>query len=87
MEPLEPDERELLIADARTASLAGGGLGFSFLGLLAVPFLSVIGVVLSVFALRIARPGYKVGRVAATIGLVVGIFGVGTWITLSLMSV
>lgn len=82
----ERDEREILMADAKTATLAGGGLGFSFLGVLAIPVFSLLGVVLAFFALRTARPEYRVGRIAALVGLVVGIFGVGAWLTLSLMS-
>lgn len=85
MGALEPDDREILMADAKTATLAGGGLGFSLLGIFAVPVMCFVGVMLSYFALRTARPGYRVGRVSAVIGLVIGFLGVGIFLTLSLM--
>lgn len=80
----DADDRELLMADAKTASLAGGGLGFSVLGWL-IPVLSIVGVVLSLLALRSARRDYRVGKVFGVLGLAVGLFALGTWITMSFL--
>ena len=86
MAGIEDDERERLMADAKTATLAGGGMGFAFLGLVAVPLLSILGLALSFAAFRIARPGYRTGRNVAIGGMALGIFGLGTWLTLTFMA-
>lgn len=85
MPPETDDEREILLADAKTATLAGGGFGFGVLGILAIPILSVLGLLLSFFALRSARPQYRVGRIFAVIGLVISGLGLGMWITLTFL--
>lgn len=85
MPPVSDDERDLLMSDAKTATLAGGGLGFGVLGVIAVPILSLLGLALCFFALRTVRPGYRTGRIFAIIGLALNGFGIAMWITLYFM--
>lgn len=86
MPPASDDDRDVLLADAKTATLAGGGVAFGALGVLAVPLLSVLGLALCFFALRSARPGYRVGRGFAIVGLVLSGFGVAMWITFAFLN-
>ena len=72
---MDDSERAELAADLRAATLAGGGLGLSLLGL-AVPLLAALGLIASYIGWRIARPDYRVGRVCAVAGMAVGFLGV-----------
>jgi hypothetical protein len=82
--PMDERDRTELNADMKTATFAGGGLGIGLLGLLAVPILSVVGLVLSIIGLRTARPEYRTGRIFSIVGIVVSGIGVAAWLTLGL---
>ena len=72
----EPVDRETLKADARTAVIAGSGLGLALLGMLFIPLGSVAGLALSWWAYRTGRKEYQQGRITAIGGMVVGAIGV-----------
>ncbi len=72
---MDDKDRVELAADMKAATLAGGGLGMSLIGLL-VPILAVVGIGLSYAGWRVARPDYRVGRFCAVAGMVVGFIGV-----------
>ena len=84
--PGHDHERDELVADLKAAMLAGGGFGLAMLGLLAIPVLSIVGLVVSYLGWRSARPQYRVGRAFAIAGMVVGLFGMAAMISLWLWS-
>jgi hypothetical protein len=71
------EEREKLIKDLRTATLSGGGLGLALLGVVAIPFLSILGLAASYAGWRSARPEYRTGQVFGIIGMLVALLGMG----------
>jgi hypothetical protein len=83
--PRKQDDQERL-QDMWSAVTTGAGLGLAMLGVLAVPILSLVGLVVSYLGLRRARPGYLTGRIAGIVGMVVGILGLALLVLEALLA-
>lgn len=79
------DDPEDMKADFRTALIAGSGVGLSMLGLFYVPFVSILGLVVSYLGWRSCRPEYEVGKIVAFGGMAAGVVGLAILIVTSIV--